>query len=231
MRSAQVLATMPSIQCRLLIRPSQAAQAIWVEGSGSAARISSSERPICVASSSRISQCALPWPCSWSAITSWAQARMILSRVSQSVQLVATRSLRTELRWRVLRRCWGTKLRARPSPPRGNSACAGRTRRPPHRAAAKPGRPSSSSSVDLKQFLEPADQPPMALGAELAHGRADAEVALGDLGIAEERLARALQRDAAFLDDAAAVGDGEAEPRVLLGEQDRQALLAQPRDQ
>src|SRR5215468_9509665 len=177
MRSAQVLATMPSIQCRLLISPSQAAQAIWVEGSGSAARISSSESPMCMPSSSRISQCALPWPCSWSAITSSVQARMMLSRVSQSVQLVATRSLRTELRCRVFKRCWRTKLRAEPG-----------------------------------------------------HRRADTEIALRDRGIAEQCLARALECHAALLDHAAAVGDREAQTRVLLGEQDRQALPAQALD-
>src|SRR6185295_15267462 len=64
--------------------------------------------------SSRIAQCGRPPPCSWSAITSSLQARMMRMRVSQSLQLVATLSFSTELRWRVFRRCCKANIRARP---------------------------------------------------------------------------------------------------------------------
>src|SRR5213594_757540 len=47
-------------------------------------------------------------------MTSSAQAAMIRTRRSQIGQLVATRSFSTELRWRVLSRCWRTNVRARP---------------------------------------------------------------------------------------------------------------------
>ena len=42
------------------------------------------------------------------------QPPMMRMRVSQSVQLVATLSLSTELRWRVLSRCCMANMRARP---------------------------------------------------------------------------------------------------------------------
>jgi hypothetical protein len=47
-------------------------------------------------------------------MTSSLHAAMMRSRVSQSVQLVATLSLSTELRWRVLSRCCMANIRARP---------------------------------------------------------------------------------------------------------------------
>src|SRR5262245_23541184 len=47
-------------------------------------------------------------------MTSSAQAAMIRTRRSQIGQLVATRSFSTELRCRVLCRCWRTNVRARP---------------------------------------------------------------------------------------------------------------------
>src|SRR5213593_627384 len=47
-------------------------------------------------------------------MTSSAQAAMIRTRRSQIGQLVATRSFSTELRCRVLSRCWRTNVRARP---------------------------------------------------------------------------------------------------------------------
>ena len=75
------------------MRPSHAAQAISVEGSGLVARMSSRCMPIARPSSSRICQCGLPWPYSLSAMTSWLHAFKILIRVSQSGQLVATLQL------------------------------------------------------------------------------------------------------------------------------------------
>src|SRR5258706_15736946 len=61
-----------------------------------------------------MAQCGRPPPCAWSAITSSLQAWMMRMRVSQSLQLVATLSLSTELRWRVFRRCCRANVRARP---------------------------------------------------------------------------------------------------------------------
>src|SRR6266571_2364052 len=105
---------MPSSQWRFAIRPSQAAQASSVEGSGLAARKARRWRPILTPRSSRICQCGRPPPCSWSATTSSLQARMMRMRVSQSLQLAATLSLSTELRWRVFSRCCRANMRARP---------------------------------------------------------------------------------------------------------------------
>src|SRR5882672_4620903 len=105
---------MPSSQCRFAIKPSQATQASCVVAMGDAARISLRFKPIRVPRSSRISQCALPPPWSWSAITSSLHALIMPMRVSQSLQLVATLSFSTEFRWRVLSRCCSANMRARP---------------------------------------------------------------------------------------------------------------------
>src|SRR5581483_5977683 len=113
-RSAQVLATMPSSQCRFAISPSHAAQQSSVDASGCALRISARFMPMRTPRSSRICQCGRPPPCAWSAITSSLHAAMMRMRVSQSVQLVATLSFKTELRCRVLSRCCSTNMRARP---------------------------------------------------------------------------------------------------------------------
>src|SRR5258706_1084525 len=105
---------MPSSQWRFAIRPSQAAQQSSVEGRGLARRISSLRMPMRTPRSSRICQCARPPPWSWSEMTSSLQAPMMRMRVSQSGQLVATLSLRTELRCRVFSRCCSANMRARP---------------------------------------------------------------------------------------------------------------------
>src|SRR6185295_7060100 len=115
MRSAQVLATIPSSQCLFAIRPSHAFHASWVEGRGFAAVSSPRLRPMRVPSSSRIAQCGRPPPCAWSAMTSSLHAWRMRMRVSQSSQLVATLSFSTELRCRVLSRCCMANICARPS--------------------------------------------------------------------------------------------------------------------
>ena len=54
---------------------------------------------------------------------------------------------------------------------------------------------------------------------------AHAEIALRDLGRVQQLLCRARQRDAAVLEDIAAIGDRQRLARILLGQQDRDALL------
>src|SRR3954451_14221367 len=115
MRSAQVLATIPSSECLFAISPSHAFQASWVEGKGFAAISALRRTPMRTPRSSRIAQCGRPPPYAWSAITSSLHAWRMRMRVSQSSQLVATLSFSTELRCRVLRRCCMAKVLARPS--------------------------------------------------------------------------------------------------------------------
>src|SRR6266568_4419611 len=89
-----------------------------------------------------------------------------------------------------------------------------------------------SAAQDLSQ---PLDQRRAACRFALAPGticrRADPEIALGDLRAAEELASPPRDHDPAHFDDIGAVGDGEAEPGVLLGEQDGEAPRAQPADQ
>src|SRR5580704_6351219 len=67
----------------------------------------------------------------------------------------------------------------------------------------------------------------VASDADCSQIRADAEIALGNIARLQQLSALAGYRHAAIFDDVAAVGDGKAEPRVLLGQQDRHAPIAQ----
>src|SRR5260370_23514327 len=98
-----------------------------------------------------------------------------------------------------------------------------------------PHRGGESTGSILENTFQPLNQRRMArAGAGAGHRvdrRADAEIALGDLRLAEKTLAPAVHDDAPHLDDIGAIGDGEAHPGVLLGKQDGLSLRAQPLDQ
>src|SRR5258706_6469886 len=103
-------------------------------------------------------------------------------------------------------------------------------RRPP-RSTLFPYTTLFRSGSILENTFQPLNQRRMArAGAGAGHRvdrRADAEIALGDLRLAEKILAPPLHDDAPHLDDIGAIGDGEAHPGVLLGKQDGLSLRTQ----